>query len=353
MTEPAPDAPGPEAPIPSAGPPAPDAPRPRAAGLLRFSIEGRRAPGLFVGGWLTTVIGAGLAIIGLLSAPGLPAAILLLTGLVLLSVGFVLLGGSQTVERQAVDEPYGGPSPVLVFLAIVTTTLVVAGVVGTALDLVGVTLDEAAKPVGDLLAVVLQAAVFVGLVQLMVVAPGAISWRDMGLRIPRLRALSGLLTGAAFAVPTVFVTGVVASALVSLLGQVPPSPLPPTGTGVGTGLHLIAGAGIAPFAEEVVFRGAALTAWLRTTSPNAAIARSALLFAAAHAIGISGESFGQAFGLAVVASVVRLPVALALGWIYARTGTLWSSIGLHAAFNAILIVVSEAGIAGPTALLLG
>jgi membrane protease YdiL (CAAX protease family) len=34
-------------------------------------------------------------------------------------------------------------------------------------------------------------------------------------------------------------------------------------------------------------------------------------------------------------------VALALGWIYLRSGTIWAPIGLHGAFNAILIVGAE------------
>jgi uncharacterized protein len=342
LTDPAPGQPASDAP--------PGAPAARAPGLFRFSIEGRRAPGLFVGGWLLTVLGAGLAVIGILSGADLAPEILLVLGLALLSVGLVLLGGSQSIERRAAGEAYAGPSPVLLFAAIVTITLVVGAVLGGLLSLLNVTLD---KPVGDLFVVALQALVFVGVVRLMVVSPGAISWADMGLRRPPAVALSGLLTGAAFAIPVVFVTGLVASVLVPLIGQTPPSPLPPTGTAAGLGLHLVAGAGIAPLAEEIVFRGAALTAWLRTRGPRSAILRSSLLFAAAHALGIGGSSFGEAFGLAVVASVARLPVALALGWIYTRTGTLWSSIGLHGAFNAILIVVSEAGFGAPTALLLG
>ena len=347
MTDPAPDAPEPEAPSSTAPPPSG-----RAPGLFRFSIEGRQAPGLFVGGWLATVIGVGLAIIGLLSAPGFATAVVLVLGFAFLSVGLVLLGGSQTIERKAAGEPYAGPSPIVLFAAIVAVTLLVATVVGAALAFIGFEPDKAGG-VGDLIAVALQGLVFIGVVRLMVVSPGAVTWRQMGLPIPRLRAISGLLTGAVFALPIVVITGIVASVLVQLIGQVPPSPLPPTGTTSGTVLHLIAGAGIAPFAEEVVFRGAALTAWMRTVGPNGAIVRSALLFAAAHAIGISGDNFGQAFSLAIVASLARLPVALALGWIYAKTGTLWASVGLHAAFNAILIIVSEAGLSGPTALLLG
>lgn len=322
----------------------------RALGLFTFSIDRRHAPGLFVGGWLATIVGGGVALVGFLSAAGLGTAILLVAGFALLSVGLVLLGGSQTIERRFAGEPYAGPSPVLLFLAIVTITLLVAGLLGDALELVGISLEDN-KALGDLVAVALQALVFVGVVRLMVVSPGALSWSDMGLtRTPR-SILLGLATGAAFALPVVILTGLVAAVLVPLIGQAPPSPLPPTGTATGLGLHLLAGAGIAPFAEEVVFRGVALTAWLRATSPTSAIVRSALLFAAAHAIGIEGGSFSQAFGLALVATLARLPVALALGWVYTRSGTLWASIGLHAAFNAILIVVSELGGFASTALL--
>jgi hypothetical protein len=355
LTGSAPDAPAPEVGPEAAPDPAPEPivpARAAAPGLFRFSIEGRRAPALFVSGWLATIIGAGLAVVGFLSGPGLATSVLLVAGFALLSVGLVLLGGSQAIERRVAGEPYAGPSPVLLFLAIVVVTLLVAGLVGTVLSLLGVDLTQD-RALGDLLTVALQALVFVGVVRLMVISPGALSWSDMGLRRPPARALLAAATGAAFALPVVFVTGLVASLLVPLIGQAPPSPLPATGTATGLGLHLVAGAGIAPFAEEIVFRGAALTAWLRSVGPTNAIVRSAVLFAAAHAIGIEGATFSQAFGLALVATVARLPVALALGWIYTRTGTLWASIGLHAAFNGLLIVVSEIGLSAPTAFLLG
>jgi membrane protease YdiL (CAAX protease family) len=355
LTGPAPGAPDGESPSPTDGaaapltdPPSPDAAPHRAPGLFRFSLEGRHAPGLFVGGWLPTVVGGGLVAIVLLSGAGGASPVLLLVGLALLSVGLVLLGGSQTIERRAAAEPYAGPSPVVLFLAIVTITLLVAGLLGIVLGGLGVEVD---KPIGDLVAVTLQGLIFVGVVRLMTVTTGALSWSDMGFTVDRRRILGMLGLGAVFALPTIFITGLIASVLVPLVGQAPPSPLPPTGTAAGLGLHLVAGAAIAPFAEEVVFRGAALTAWMRTVGPGGAIVRSAILFAAAHALGIGGENFGQAFGLALVATVARLPVALALGWIYVRTGSIWASIGLHSAFNAILIVISEAGLAAPTAFL--
>jgi membrane protease YdiL (CAAX protease family) len=136
---------------------------------------------------------------------------------------------------------------------------------------------------------------------------------------------------------------VVALAVVALVQVVPESPLPPTGTLPGLLAHLLAGAVIAPIAEEVLFRGFALTAWRRTAGTRAAIVRSSIVFVLAHVLLIGGDRFEDALKLAFVAGAVRIPVALALGWIFVRTGSLWASIGLHAAFNGILIVLAELG----------
>ncbi len=43
----------------------------------------------------------------------------------------------------------------------------------------------------------------------------------------------------------------------------PASPLPPTGTTIGFALSLLAGVVVAPFGEEILFRGFATTAWVR------------------------------------------------------------------------------------------
>jgi membrane protease YdiL (CAAX protease family) len=316
------------------------APRPPAAGLFRFSIEGRQAPALFVAGWLTTILGSVAGGVGLLSGPSLGSGLLLLVGLLLLSVGFVLLGGSQAIERRAAGAIYGGPSPILVFAATIPISLLLAALVGIVLEAAGLATDQP-DPLGDLLSVGIQALVFIGVVNLMVVSTGALSWSDMGLRIPFRRALDALVGGAILAGPVVFVSGIVAAIAVPLIGATPPDPLPPTGTASGLALHLVAAAVIAPVAEEVLFRGAILTAWARTGGARRAIIQTAILFAAAHILPIGGETFGQAAGVATVAAVARIPVALALGWVYVRTGTLWAPIGLHATFNAILILISE------------
>lgn len=313
------------------------------AGLFDLSIQGRHAPALFVIGWLATLIGLGATVVGFLSGAGAPATILLTVGLALLSVGFVLLGGSQTIERAAANRAYAGPSPVLVFGALLTTTLFVAILVGVPLELAGVHLDRA---VGDLVSVAVQALVFIGIVRLMVVGPGAITWADMGFGIAPRRVVRALLEGASIAVPIVAITLLLAGLLVLVFGNAPPSPLPPTGTTSGLVLHLLAGAVIAPIAEEIVFRGVAVTAWARTNGAWVAIIRAAVLFAVAHVLLVGGQSFGDAASLAIVGAAARLPVAVALGWIYLRQGTIWSAIGLHGAFNAILILLAERAVAG-------
>lgn len=333
-----PSAPPPDEPTDPAPPTPSD--RPAALGLFRFTVEGRTAPGLFVAGWLATVIGVGIAVVGFLAA-GLAGAALLIGGLAVVSTGLFLLAGSQTVERRAAGLPYAGPSPVLVFVVTIAATYLVLFLVGIPLELLQVRLD---RPAGDLVVAILQALVWLAVIGLIVVAPGAISWREMGFRIPLGPALEALASGAVLAVPVVLATAILASLLVPIVGAAPPSPLPPTGTTGGLILHLLAGALVVPIAEETVFRGVAATAWLRSSGATTAIVRSAVLFAGAHILTLGGTDFRDAFAVAAVAALGRLPIALALGWIYVRRGTIWAPIGMHAAFNAILIVLAETAV---------
>src|SRR5207244_9845485 len=98
--------------------PAPSEPARRYLGLTAFTIEGRRAPALFVVGWLATIIGVGLIGVVAFGVPGLAGAVLSLASLLALSIGLVMLAGSQTVERRAFGAAYAGPSPLLVLIAI-------------------------------------------------------------------------------------------------------------------------------------------------------------------------------------------------------------------------------------------
>lgn len=320
-------------------PPAADpgeTPPPARPGLSTFTIEGRAAPGLFVVGWLATLLGLGVAFVGFTAGGGTGVA-LLSGGLLLLSIGLVSAAGSQAIERRARGVPgYTGPSPVLLFAAAIAVSNLLAIIVGAPLAVAGI---DASRPVADLLLVTIQNGVVIGLVAMLVVGTGALSWREVGFRATGIAADIGW--GAVLAGPVILVSLLVTALLVGLLGAAPEGPLPPTGQASGLFLHLVAGAIVAPLGEEVLFRGVATTAWVRTAGARAGILRAALFFALVHVIGITASSFEQGLALAVVGFGSRLPVALVLGWVFVRRGSIWAPLGLHAAFNATLIVLSE------------
>jgi membrane protease YdiL (CAAX protease family) len=284
------------------------------------------------------IVAAGLASIAFFGATGVAGSVLWFVSFIASAAGLILLGGSETVERRGLVS-YRGPSPLIVLFAVVVITQLAGYALGVPLSAIGASIP---RPVGDLIAVGVQALVFIGVVRLMVVGPGALSWREMGLTPDGPDALRGLLGGAVFAGPVILLTAVIAALAVQLVGQAPPSPLPPTGTAPGLALHLLAGAVIAPVAEEILFRGFALTAWRRLVGARAAVIRSTIVFVLAHVLFVSGDTFGDTAALAFVGGVGRIPIALALGWLFVRTGSLWGPIGLHAAFNGILILIAEA-----------
>jgi len=314
------------------------APPPARPGLSFFTIEGRAAPGLFVVGWLASISGLALVLIGALAPSVL---FLFFLGPTVLSIGLIAGAGNQALERRARGAAYAGPSPYLVFATIVPAVYAVGAVVGLVLHLI---LGERDVPtyVVNLIGVAIQAIVFVGIVRLTVVGTGALSWAEMGWRRLDPARFRDLLYGAAVAVPVIGLTAVVANALVSVFNQVPESPLPPTGLAAGLVVQLIAGAVIAPIAEETVFRGFAISAWRRTVGERGALVRASLVFALAHVITVSGDSLAQVGGLIAVGFATRIPVALALGWLFLRTRSIWAPIGLHMAFNAILLILAEA-----------
>jgi len=181
------------------------APPPARLGTGTFTIEGRSAPALFVVGWLATIVGIGLIAVGIMSSNPDSARILIVVGLIPLSVGLIAGAGSQAIERRVRGRlPYQGPSPFLVLFASVPISLLAVLAVSVPLAFVGVPLDG---PFGALVSVTVQAAVYIGLVRLLVVDAGALDWAAMGVSRPDRRAVAEGLGGAAWALPIVFVTG--------------------------------------------------------------------------------------------------------------------------------------------------
>jgi membrane protease YdiL (CAAX protease family) len=320
----------------------PDPPPPPRPGASLFTIEGRAAPGLFVVGWLASLLGLGLVIVGALAASGL---FLYFLGPTLLTVGLVAGAGNQSIERRVRGEAYAGPSPYLVFAAAIAAVYSVGSIFGLGLHLV---LGSSTLPdyIVRLVGVTLQAVVFIGIVRLTVVDSQALSWRQMGWRRPDTTATRDLTFGALLALPVIGLTSIVAEVVVQLFQVVPEAPLPPTGVAVGLAVQLLAGAIIAPIAEETVFRGFAISAWERTVGVRGAIVRASVLFALAHVLNVTADNSGQAIGLIVVGFTTRLPVALALGWLFIARRSIWAPLGLHIAFNAILLIIGELAVAG-------
>jgi membrane protease YdiL (CAAX protease family) len=311
------------------------APSVRRPGAAVFTIEGRAAPGLFVLGWLATIMGLGITFVGS-QADGTPALVLVLFGLGLMVVGLVAGAGSQALERRAKGVTgYAGPSPFLVFAASIPLAVILGAIVAVGLDVVGL---ESGTPLASLLFLLVTDASYLVLVGVLVVGTGALSWAEMGLRRIDQDALQATIRALTLAIPILALTILLNIWLATFL-PAPDSPLPEPTDRFGQVINLIAGVVVAPVAEEIFFRGFATTAWLRRMSPTAAIVRGALFFSFAHVLTVGGSSFGEAVQRAAFAFVLRLPVALALGWVYVRSRSLAPSIALHASFNGFPLLL--------------
>lgn len=308
-----------------------------------FELEGRAAPGLYLVGWGLVLAGLGAIFVALAAGGGSGSTVAFVIGLAAAGLGLAAGSGAQALQRRADGAVYAGPSPVPVFIAALLLTLVVGFAVG-ALNV----LPEG--PISVLASVLISAGVSLGLVALVVVGSGALDWREMGLRLPgpgEGSLLSDVGWGIALAVPTLFGAGFLAAILIALLGVAPSAPLPPAENPAGVLVNLVVAAVLAPFWEEVFFRGFVTTAWVRTAGPRAAIVRGALFFALIHVITLAGSDFDTAVRTALIAFVIRLPVGLVLGWVFVRRRTLVAPIALHATYNAIPVLLVALG-AGAT-----
>jgi len=173
------------------------------------------------------------------------------------------------------------------------------------------------------------------------IVPGALTWHDLGLRpLPIERILRFGVGGG--------VAGLIANlAVTTLLSQVglAPNQLEQFNFALTDGLVakvilLIFGALIAPFVEELFFRGFIFGMYRRRKPRWVAYAMSSVLFTGPHLL--SGESnLAQLTGLAV--GIVVL--ALLLAWLYDTTDSLYPGMVAHALNNATgLILFYAAGI---------
>ena len=98
------------------------------------------------------------------------------------------------------------------------------------------------------------------------------------------------------------------------------------GRGATRLLNMVVVVGLAPFAEEVFFRGFLLAALLPSLGAVRAAALSSAVFAGAHML--------------PTAMIPLFVTSLLLSWLYVKTRSVWPPIATHAAQN--LLVVSMA-----------
>ncbi|HTJ27390.1 MAG TPA: type II CAAX endopeptidase family protein [Candidatus Limnocylindria bacterium] len=152
------------------------------------------------------------------------------------------------------------------------------------------------------------------------------SLSDLGLRRPGARELSwGLGGGLAMLVVTLVVGGIQYAVLHLKTQQLPVQLLAnahdPSVIAGFAALAIV----IAPFCEEFVFRGFVFNAIHRYAPLGVAMALSGALFALAHA---DLTAFLPLCGGGIV-----------LAWVYARSGSLVSSMIAHGTFNAVQVML--------------
>ncbi len=148
--------------------------------------------------------------------------------------------------------------------------------------------------------------------------------RDVGLSRPRLGALRyGLTFGAALYGLSILVNLV----QIRFTGEHPQDLVVAFGAHAGIRafvLDLVNGGVLAPFSEEIFFRGLIFGGLAQRVPAAVAAAISALLFALLHGIGVIGPIFVLGLGLA---------------YVYLRTGTIWASMLTHSLVNVVSLVL--------------
>ena len=315
-------------------------------GLLQ--LAGREAPALYVIGLLATVIGVS-ALIASFAGAGVGLFIL---ALVLVGVGGIALSGASALQRH-VDTPaagWRGPGPLAIFWTTIPWALLAQLLVAALLTAI-FSAEALSTPQATLLLAAASNFATVLIVGLVVVGSGAVRWRDLILATPaaspstlpppdRRGGLAGdLLWGVALALPIMAASGLFATFVMNGTGVSAPAVLPLAISRIGLLANIITAGLIAPIGEELLYRGVIAQAWARQSSARRAILFSAIVFAFAHTLSVGGTSVADGASQAAVAFIVRLPLGIALGWLWIRRRSLLATVALHAAYNLAIVAV--------------
>jgi len=316
-------------------------------GLLQ--LAGREAPALYVIGLLFSVVGVSALVAGIAGA-GVGLAIF---ALVVIGVGGIALSGASALQRR-VDTPvagWRGPGPLAIFWTTIPWALLAQLLVAALLTAVGAA-ATLSTPLGTLALAAASNLATILIIGLVVIGTGAVRWRDLLVATPaaspstlptpdRRGGLVGdLFWGAALALPILSAAGLFAALVMSATGVQAPVVLPPSVNPVDLAANALTAGLIAPIGEELLYRGVIAQAWARQSSARRAILFSAIVFAFAHTLTVGGTSVGDAASVAAVALLVRLPLGIALGWLWVRRRSLVATIALHATYNLAIVALS-------------
>ena len=321
---------------PESGPP-PDPDGPPGGGI--FTLEGRRAPGLYLIAWILTVGGLAVTfVLGPMASDSRWGAILIFAGAVTVTVGLAAGAGSQVLERASRDpERYRGPAPLLVF-ATYFMALSALGLI--VISLIGVDPDQ---PYGFFANAAIQTLGYILVVWLFAVRTGALSWPAMGwptwLGGDPHDVLRAIGIGALAMLPFTLLMLIIGTIVGLLLGVEAPRQFPLSETPVDGAFIALSAGLIVPIGEEVFFRGFALSAWMRDLGPRAALIRSSLFFALLHLVPLFSADFSEGVRQAVMVIAVILPVGFIFGWLFIRFG-LMASIAAHVTYNSLLLALA-------------
>jgi membrane protease YdiL (CAAX protease family) len=285
-----------------------------------------------------------------------------------LAAGLTAAAAAQTLQRRADGwTDFFGPSPFLLTAALLLFLSAVP--LRTLLSHLGIDIESAG---GSLLGLLVYLVGYVAMVHFLVVRTGALTWHDvvrprrlalgeddvamgpagpitdedrLNATPPAERLLKDVGWALLLLVPVIVGTVLLLAVLMSALGLTdrdisPSSPLPSAQGFLDRLYALIAAAVVAPIGEEIFFRGFATNAWARSLRRHRAILQAGLFFAFIHLINVDLGDPATALRVAVVAFGGRIPVSMALAWLYVRRRSIVASGTLHSAYNGTLVIIS-------------
>jgi membrane protease YdiL (CAAX protease family) len=286
-------------------------------------------------GWVAIALGISALLPALVSASAYlandggsfdaaAAGIAALAGLFLVVGGLVWLAVAGVIRRRVLgsDRYRGGSVIGLLAIVVVGGNLAALPIL---LLLLGGDQNRLNDPFVITVELLLTPASFLIVYALFVALPHALPGVQVWAGVQSVRRL---LLGVGLGIGVWLGLGVLSALLNLLIEAVSGSPLggEQAVAGLATQIPfvsaLLAVAVLAPFAEELFFRGAVLNAWEREYGTSRAVMGSALLFALVHIIGGTPLAVVQVFLLGLV-----------LGMVYVRTRSLPTVMGLHGAFN--------------------